>query len=158
MAIYCCDPHSPCQRGTNENTVQWAAAAIISEGHRPVRSLTRTAARGRRRTEQPTPKTHRPSPPERGRPALVRPIQCPTVGPDRLDIFSGSLYPSGACPSTCEQASLMQTLADTARHARPTGSLLVDVAHDEEGRAQYGHHVGHQCARQQLREHLHVVE
>jgi len=46
MAVYSCDPASPWQRGSNENGL---LRHYFPKGHRPVRALTRAAARSRHR-------------------------------------------------------------------------------------------------------------
>jgi len=52
LDIYFCDPASPWQRGSNENT-QWAPAAILPQRHRPVGLPSRLSGLCRRPAQRP---------------------------------------------------------------------------------------------------------
>ena len=54
VPVYFADPHSPWQRGTNEN-VQRTAAPILPERHRPREMERRGGRGGRHRAQQPAP-------------------------------------------------------------------------------------------------------
>jgi transposase InsO family protein len=65
--VYFCDPHSPWQRGSNENT--GSAAPVLPQGHRPEQAQRRRSRRRRRLAQRPTlDRVHHPAARRRSRP------------------------------------------------------------------------------------------
>lgn len=94
VPVYFCDPHSPWQRGTNENT-NAPAAPVLPQRHRPVRTHPRTPRQGRHRTQQPTTQNPRLGHPSRTPHQAPHPTQLtsrvattPRIRPVRVGDFA----------------------------------------------------------------------
>jgi hypothetical protein len=83
LDIYFCDPHSPWQRGTNEKH-QRAAAAVLSQGNRPVGARQGRTGRGRRAAERPAAQD----------PGLADPGAGTGRGPGRRGGLNGQRWPA----------------------------------------------------------------